>query len=88
MVSAKTLAEEQPDYRDLAELDTEIPTILLNKGYSPLKSYIQARAAELTDEGREQARERYAVGVGVGLLVLNDYERKESRPVESLMTIG
>jgi hypothetical protein len=50
---------------------------VLNRTYSPLKSYVQARAAELTDEGKEQARERYAVGVGVALLVLDAQRRKD-----------
>ena len=65
MVPAKDLADKRPEYKDLAKIDAEIPTIVLNRTYSPLKSYVQARAAELTEEGKEQARERYAVGVGV-----------------------
>lgn len=41
---------------------------------------MQARAAELsTDEGKEQARERYAVGVGVALLVLDRDARKAEK---------
>lgn len=79
MVPAKDLAEERPEYKDLAGIDTEIPTIVLNRTYSPLKTYIQARAAELTDEGKEQARDRYAVGVGVALLVLDQQERKDAK---------
>ena len=76
MVSATDLAAKRPEYEDLAEVDAEIPTIVLNLTYSPLKSYIQARAAELTDEGKERARENYAVGVGVALLVLDQEDRK------------
>ena len=52
---------------------------MLNRTYGPLKKYVQARAAELTDEGKEQARERYAVGVGVALLVLDDEARKAKK---------
>ena len=40
-------------------------TIVMNRTYSPLKKYVQARAVSLTEEGKEQARERYAVGAGV-----------------------
>ena len=76
MVSGTDLAEIRPEYKDLAKVDTEIPTIVLNRTYSPLKSYIQARAVELTDESKERARERYAVGVGVALLILDQDARK------------
>ena len=76
MVPGRDLADKRPEYKDLAEIDAEIPTIVLNLTYSRLKSYIQARAAELTDEGKEKARERYAVGVGVALLVLDEEARK------------
>jgi len=79
MVSGKDLAAEKPEYKDLATIDVEIPTIVLNRTYSPLKKYVQARAAELTDEGKEQARDRYAVGVGVALLVLNEKRRKDEK---------
>ena len=76
MVSGSDLADQRTEYKDLAKVDTEIPTIVLNRMFSPLKSYIQARAAVLTDEGKERARERYAVGAGVALLVLDDEARK------------
>ena len=67
------------EYKDLAKVDAEIPTIILNRTYSHLKTYVQARAAELTDEGKEQARERYAVGVGVALLILDQEVRKAGK---------
>lgn len=76
MVSGKDLADKRAEYKDLAKVDAEIPAIVLNRTYSPLKSYTQARAAELTDEGKERARERYAVGAGVALLVLDVETRK------------
>ena len=77
MVSGSDLADKRAEYKDLAKVDAEIPTIVLNRTYSPLKSYIQARAAtDLTDEGKERARERYAVGAGVALLVLDAETRK------------
>lgn len=79
MVSGRDLADKRPEYAELAKVDAEIPTIVLNRTYSPLKAYVQARAAELTDEGKEQARERYAVGVGVALLVLDQDARKAKR---------
>jgi hypothetical protein len=79
MVSSKDLADKQPEYAELAKVDGDIPTIVLNRTYSPLKSYVATRAAELTEEGKEQARERYAVGVGVALLVLDEDARKAEK---------
>ena len=76
MVSGKDLADRRAEYKHLAKTDTEIPTIVLNSTYSPLKSYMHARAVDLTDEGKERARERYAVGAGVALLVLDSETRK------------
>lgn len=85
MVAGTDLAELRPEYKDLAQIETEIPTIVLNRTYSPLKSYIQARAVELTEEGKERARERYAVGVGVALLFLDqdaDKASKSDKPLD------
>ena len=79
MVAGKDLADKRPDYAELAKADAEIPTIVLNRTYSPLKAYVQARAVELTDEGKEQSRDRYAVGVGVALLVLDQQARKAEK---------
>lgn len=79
MVSGTDLAAQRDEYKDLAKVDAEIPTIVLNRTYSPLKSYVQARASELTDEGKEQARERYAVGVGVALLLIDQEVRKSEK---------
>jgi len=79
MVSGKDLAGQRDEYKDLAKIDTEIPTIVLNRTYSPLKTYVQARAAELTEEGKELARDRYAVGVGVALLLLDQEVRKAEK---------
>jgi hypothetical protein len=76
-VSARDLAEMRHEYAELADLDLDVPTIILNRTFSPLKAYIQARAAELTEEGKEQSRDRYAVGVGVALLML-DADRRAS----------
>lgn len=79
MVPGTDLAKERKEYEELAKFDTEVPTIVLNRTYSPLKDYVQARAVELTDEGKEQARERYAVGAGVALLVLDQQKKKAEK---------
>jgi hypothetical protein len=74
---ADALAQEHSDYRELAALGgTLIPTILLNTEYPPLKDYISARAQELTGDGEQGVKDRFAVGTGVGLLLL-DKSRNE-----------
>ncbi|MEU0333285.1 hypothetical protein [Streptomyces sp. NPDC006193] len=68
-VPASILADQQADYAELRALgDQLIPTILLNQEYPPFKKYLAARNKELTNDKR--AREQYAVGVGVSLLLL------------------
>ena len=79
LVSAKDLASERPEYKDLASFDGDVPTLILNRTYSPLKAYTAARAGEVTDETKELSRERYAVGVGVALLVLDQESKKAAQ---------
>jgi hypothetical protein len=84
MVEGKELAAQRDEYAELASVDAEIPTIVLNRTYSPLKAYVQARAAELTDEGKEPARELYAAGAGVALLLLEEERRRKEKSGESM----
>ena len=79
MVQGKDLAHKRPEYEELAKVEAEVPTIMLNRTYAPLKSYVQARATEISEEGKEQARERYAVGAGVALLVLDQEARQAQK---------
>ena len=79
MVEASDLAKQRQEYHELAGIEGEIPTIVLNRTFSPLKKYVQARAAELTDEGKDQARDRYAVGIGVALLLLDQDAEKAAK---------
>lgn len=77
LIAASDLAEAREEYKDLAKFgDQEIPTIVLNETYAPYKAYVSMRAKELTQAGVESASDRYAVGAGLGLLVLYDDERK------------
>ncbi len=80
-VAASDLAASQPDYEELASLgDKEIPTLILNKEYAPLKQYISSRASAVEERTLDACRERYAVGAGVGLLML---DKEEQRRVKS-----
>jgi hypothetical protein len=80
-VPAKILAAARPEYADLASLgDKPVLTIYLNDDYTPFKRYLAARQRELTDAKATQARRRYAVNLGVAMLVLeNDRERRVKR---------
>lgn len=70
-VDAQMLADEAEDYRDLVKLGgVKVPTIFLNRDYSPLKRYEAARK-DLTKDGIDRARDRYAVGAGLGILLLD-----------------
>ena len=80
-IAAKTLAEARPEYKELAKLgDQPIPTIIMNPDYAPYKGYISARAKQLTTTGTEEARERYAVGTGLGLLLIHvDTQKRQEK---------
>jgi hypothetical protein len=69
---ARAVAEASPEFRELASLgDTRVLTILLNEDYSPFKKYLQQRQAGLTKIGTGHAHNRYAIDVGVALLVIH-----------------
>jgi len=72
--SAEVLAEASEEYAELAKFgDRDIPTILLNREYAPLKTYVARRlfaeARDLSASRVENVRDRYAVGAGLGLLL-------------------
>jgi hypothetical protein len=77
LIRGSLLAEKRPEYAELMQVDTEIPTVVLNTSYRYLKEYMHSAAEELTDEGREARRDRYAIGIGVALLVLDAKQRKD-----------
>jgi hypothetical protein len=73
---ARLLAQD-PEYAELgAQGDTPVLTIYLNEDYAPLKRYISARQRELVRNGSTPAHDRYAIDLGVALLVLH-HEREE-----------
>jgi hypothetical protein len=77
--SASDLAA-RPEYVQLAPLgDAKIPTIWLNQEYGPFKTYIGARSRDLTDPGVDGAKQRYAVGTGLGLLYLNQQLERRAK---------
>ncbi len=70
-----------PDYAELAALgDDPVLTIYLNNDYSPFKRYLAARQRDLTSAKVSHAQNRYAVDVGVAMLVLEaDRQRRHTR---------
>jgi hypothetical protein len=83
-VEAQVLAERVEDYKELAaQGSTPVPTIYLNEDYTPLKKYESWRAKTIGTRGLDDARDRYAVAAGVGMLVLHERELqriKASKP--------
>jgi hypothetical protein len=76
-IEAATLASSREEYKELATLGSQtIPTIVLNETYSPYKGYISVRAKDLTEAGAKDASDRYAVGTGLGLLLLHEETKK------------
>ncbi|HET7571789.1 MAG TPA: hypothetical protein VFJ77_03870 [Gaiellaceae bacterium] len=70
-VAARLIAAE-PEYAELAKLnDTPVLTIYLNEDYAPLKRYVGVRQRDLARAASSPAYERYAVDVGVAMLVLH-----------------
>lgn len=85
LIAGSQLAEARDDYQDLEDVDDQIPTVILNRTYSQLKQYIHARARNLTDEGAAAAADRYAVGGGVGLMILHHADQaaaKKGSPID------
>lgn len=67
-IEGSILAEKRPaDYGMLKDVTDEIPTVVINKDNTYLKSYLGAREKDMA-RGADEKKDQYAVGVGVGLL--------------------
>jgi hypothetical protein len=89
-IEARLLANES-EYAELAELgETPVLTVYLNEDYAPLKRYMGVRQRELVSG--TPAQDRYAVDVGVALLVLHQERevrvKKGETVDESLLEIA
>jgi len=82
LLTGKVLAEQYPDrYGELANIDGEIPTIVLNDQFASWHAYLQG-VARATDAAMLARRERYAIAMGVAVAQLwaaeNEIARRRS----------
>lgn len=86
IIEADSLAQADGEYAELSGHHFDVPVVKLNEEFTPLKMYSALRAREVGDEGVARAKDRYAVGVGVEMLLLDQFARSRAhheRPVES-----
>lgn len=82
-IEASDLAARKPEYQELAGLGSlPIPTILLNEEYTMLKGYVGGRARSVQD--LDSLKNRYAVGVGVGLMLTEEEVKRRDKKRESI----
>lgn len=82
-IPASTLATARPEYAELVSMgDKKIPTIFLNTEFSPLKKYLEARLRKSTPSTADSAKDRYALGTGLGLLMIHQEFEKRRRKHE------
>jgi hypothetical protein len=75
-VPASILAAND-DYHDLARLgDAEIKTIVLNEDFADYKKYVGRLVGGRKAQAVDRTKDRYAQGVGVGLLALDEQAKK------------
>jgi hypothetical protein len=84
-IPAAELAAQVDEYQPLASRGHEkIPTVVLNKEYAPFKAYVANRAKDVKEETINKASDRYAVGAGVGLLILRDHQEKKLKAGQTM----
>src|SRR5262249_5860311 len=85
-VDADNLAAGDDEYCDLVNHHLHSTVVKLNEEFTPLKTYAALRAREVGDEGVARAKDRYAVGIGVQMVLLDRLARgsaQHDRPVPS-----
>ena len=64
-----------PAFSELGPRDMVVPLLRLNEDFSFLKAYVAAKAQAIGDEGVRRTKDRYAVGVGVQLFLMDALEK-------------
>ena len=75
-VPVSTFAEVGEEYRHFANVEGDGLLIKLNEEFSPLKSYVSMRAQSIVDESVARLKDRYALGLGVYMVVANEQYRR------------
>jgi hypothetical protein len=76
-IKGRVLAELAPEtYKDLKRVDAEIPTIVLNRDFKELATYLKSVVGDIGDQALNARRDRYAIAVGVTVANLSVQERK------------
>ena len=76
-MEAQSVAAVNAEFSDLASLgETQVQCLFLNSEFGPLMSYLNVRAESLGVVAIENMKARYAVGVGVEMLVLDEECKK------------
>jgi hypothetical protein len=79
-VEAQSVAKNNPEYADLAPMGSAIiQCIFLNSEFPGLATYLQGRAQDIKANSVEMVKARYAIGIGVEMLVLADEFTKLER---------
>ena len=79
-VDARTLVDTISDGHRFTNIEDDVVLIRLNEEFAPLKAYASMRATTVGDEGVARAKERYALGFGVYLVLDHDRRRREIEP--------
>jgi hypothetical protein len=82
-IRGSDLATQNESYGDLKNVEDLIPTIVLNDDFGDWAAYKRSVARRISDTGLESRRERYALGVGVGVANLAMREREVRKKHEA-----
>jgi hypothetical protein len=78
-IPGNVLAEADANYLVWLNVLDPIPVVKINEEFAPLKAYAASRARSVGDEGVARAKDRYAVGVGLHLLLTHrDAQRRRA----------
>ena len=75
LVTASTFAELGTDYERFANFDGDGLLLKLNEEFTPLKSYTSMRARKIGDQSVRHLKDRYALGLGVYMVVADTHRR-------------
>ena len=76
LVPALALAELGDDYKRFASADGDGLLIKLNEEFAPLKTYTSMRARKIGDDGVGRIKDRYALGLGVYMVIADGQQRR------------